>query len=490
MTCASDCPAQKNFFRNTRPRTLGQCDSKNDQCTFGQSYAEGSSWNAYQLKDNVWMGRHEADENEAANLQVRETELQFGCINHQTGMFSSQVSNGIMGFGRAKSTLVSALIKNKVIDHKVFGLCFAKDGGSVTFGATESDPRLRKAGKKLRWVPLLPSTSDWFTVEVTGVRVGDVKMTGSIAAFQQGKGTIVDSGTTDTYLPRAIAAQFQTAFKAATGMDFVGGKQYTMSAEQVGALPAVYFDLNNGEDQGGVTVAMPSSHYMDAVRPGTYRMRLYATESSGAILGANAMRNHDVIFDEENNRMGWVEADCHTPSVGTPVATPALIPTPAPAPVPTPAPTPRPTPYPTPSPTPPAVLTPSASDSSSFVTQQSKNQNDSTLLNQSSGSGVVQASGSTLLVGGIVLSLLLLAAVAMGYFAGARAGGPRPSSRGGTTTAGRDFSWARSGANDADGEFVNPLARPISRANSVANNPNAPLTTSTMALSNNRLATL
>jgi len=315
MTCATDCPAQKTFFRNTRPRTLGQCDASNDQCTFGQSYAEGSSWNAYQLKDQVWVGRHEDDENKDANLQVKETELQFGCINRQAGMFSSQVSNGIMGFGRADSTLISALTKNNVVDHKVFSLCFAKDGGSVTFGAPNSDTRLHAAGKKPRWVPLLPSRSNWYTVSVTGVRVGEVKMTGGTAAFNTGKGTIVDSGTTDTYLPRGVAAQFSTAFKAASGVEFVGGKQYTMSKAQVSALPAVYFDLNNGEDQGGVTVAMPASHYLDEVRPGTYRMRLYATESDGAILGANAMRDHDVIFDEENNRMGWVDADCHTPAV-------------------------------------------------------------------------------------------------------------------------------------------------------------------------------
>jgi len=326
MTCAADCPKQKNFFRNTSPRTLGQCDATNDQCTFGQSYAEGSSWNAYQLKDQVWIGRHEEDENKAANLQVKETELQFGCINRQAGMFSSQISNGIMGFGRADSTLISALTKNNVVDHKVFSLCFAEDGGSVTFGAPDSDKRLHKAGKKPRFVPLLPSRANWYVVDVTGVRVGDVKMTGGTAAFNTGKGTIVDSGTTGTYLPRRVAEQFKTAFDSATGMEFAGGKQYTLSGAQVSALPAVYFDLNKGEDQGGVTVAMPASHYLDEVRPGTYRMRLYATESDGAILGANTMLDHDVIFDEENNRMGWVEADCHTPAV---TATATAAPTPA-----------------------------------------------------------------------------------------------------------------------------------------------------------------
>merc|ERR1711918_209321 len=47
-------------------------------------------------------------------------------------------------------------------------------------------------------------------------------------------------------------------------------------------------------------------------------------------MGANTMRDHDVVFDEENGRIGWVEADCHTPNV--------IIPTPMPTPVPSPAP--------------------------------------------------------------------------------------------------------------------------------------------------------
>ena len=31
-----------------------------DRCTFGQSYTEGSSWNAYKVKDKVWIGYHES----------------------------------------------------------------------------------------------------------------------------------------------------------------------------------------------------------------------------------------------------------------------------------------------------------------------------------------------------------------------------------------------------------------------------------------------
>lgn len=37
------------------------------------------------------------------------------------------------------------------------------------------------------------------------------------AIFQRGKGIIVDSGTTDTYLPRSVAKGFSAAWEGATG---------------------------------------------------------------------------------------------------------------------------------------------------------------------------------------------------------------------------------------------------------------------------------
>lgn len=37
------------------------------------------------------------------------------------------------------------------------------------------------------------------------------------SVFQRGKGIIVDSGTTDTYLPKSVAKGFSNAWEAATG---------------------------------------------------------------------------------------------------------------------------------------------------------------------------------------------------------------------------------------------------------------------------------
>jgi hypothetical protein len=41
--------------------------------------------------------------------------------------------------------------------------------------------------------------------------------------YNNGKGTIVDSGTTDTYLPAAINSKFTSLFKSISGVGYSNG---------------------------------------------------------------------------------------------------------------------------------------------------------------------------------------------------------------------------------------------------------------------------
>jgi hypothetical protein len=67
------------------------------RCQFTQSYTEGSSWEAFQAKDVVYLGG--SDVLEAANPIDRQFSLQFmfGCLQKETGLFVTQLADGIMG---------------------------------------------------------------------------------------------------------------------------------------------------------------------------------------------------------------------------------------------------------------------------------------------------------------------------------------------------------------------------------------------------------
>jgi len=60
-----------------------------------------------------------------------------------------------------------------------------------------------------------------------------------------------------------------------------------------------------------IVVAMPPSHYMEySLKSEKYTSRIYFNEGRGGVLGANFMMGHDILFDVDNNRLGFSESEC------------------------------------------------------------------------------------------------------------------------------------------------------------------------------------
>lgn len=58
-------------------------------------------------------------------------------------------------------------------------------------------------------------------------------------------------------------------------------------------------------------LAIPAAHYMEFDPDnGKYVPRFYTEESSGSVLGANAMMGHNVYFDIARGRIGFAESNC------------------------------------------------------------------------------------------------------------------------------------------------------------------------------------
>jgi len=65
------------------------------------------------------------------------------------------------------------------------------------------------------------------------------------------------------------------------------------------------------ENPRDVVLAIPAAHYMEFDPDnGKYVPRFYTEESSGSVLGANAMMGHDVYFDIARGRIGFAESSC------------------------------------------------------------------------------------------------------------------------------------------------------------------------------------
>lgn len=85
------CDAKQHFRCQT-------CHEDKDVCKISQSYMEGSSWSATVVDDVLYLG-DEASANDSEMRTRFGTRFKFGCQYGETGLFITQVADGIMGLG-------------------------------------------------------------------------------------------------------------------------------------------------------------------------------------------------------------------------------------------------------------------------------------------------------------------------------------------------------------------------------------------------------
>jgi hypothetical protein len=286
-----------------------------NKCYFKQSYSEGSSWQAYKVRDTVWIGGK--DISSIKNADTWSTNFDFGCLSSETGLFRTQNVDGIMGMSSAENTLPWLLVKNKITKTKVFAMCFKIGGGILTIGGV--DPSVHIWNNKPSTVLYAKSYKPmgWFTVRLIDILfknplTGTSKSIGvPSTTYNTGKGVIVDSGTTDTYLPTPVRSNFEKTFK-----EFSNGIKYStnymqLSSKQRSELPTIIYRIQGLEEGSFIDIESLPSSYSDQDSTGKSTIfRIYLTERSGSVLGANFMNGHNVIFDAEQLKVGFAKSDC------------------------------------------------------------------------------------------------------------------------------------------------------------------------------------
>lgn len=268
-----------------------QC-SGNKKCEISQSYSEGSSWKAYKVKDEVYLaGGGPNDNRHATEFRLNFT---FGCQTYETGLFRTQLEEGIMGLSNQAETIPHQLFSQGKSKSKMFALCYRLGGGIITLGGV--DRRIHHSIDTIHFAKYKASGS-WYGVIVKNIQFqirggandGQLVEIGNalVSSFQSGKGSIVDSGTTDTYLPRSLSTAFSTKFKELTGMVYSNKEQH-LDSKQLEKIPNIVYTLQ-GVKSEDVVVTVLWSAYTEELKNGKRAFRVYLTESSGAVLGANFM---------------------------------------------------------------------------------------------------------------------------------------------------------------------------------------------------------
>lgn len=151
------------YFEWKNSSTAVVSDCKGKPCMMSQSYSEGSSWKAFKITDRVYIGGLTIDMVSSASKYT--VDFSFGCQTYETGLFRTQLADGIMGLSMADDTLPYILYAKKITITRIFALCFRVGGGIMTIGGVDQ----RVHGKaEIAYAKLL-KRSGWFTVNLVDV---------------------------------------------------------------------------------------------------------------------------------------------------------------------------------------------------------------------------------------------------------------------------------------------------------------------------------
>jgi len=164
----------------------------------------------------------------------------------------------------------------------------------------------------------------WFTVKVLDIFLTShsnitnttgplTSIGGTVFKCNAGKGTIVDSGTTDTYLPQVLHTPFVTLFRKFTnGLTYKNEIMHMTLEELKQKMPIIVIRLESIPTAATPFIDIPiyPESYFEQLGPKKFVPRIYLTEANGAVLGANFMNDYNVIFDIEQQRVGFAASDC------------------------------------------------------------------------------------------------------------------------------------------------------------------------------------
>jgi len=319
----------------------GSCTD--DQCITTANYLEGSYWSGYQATDDFFLGNNE---NQDVGNTLKNT-FTFVCQTSETGLFQTQLENGIIGLQDASMNMyLPKLLHNaKKIPENQFSLCLqgkrftSLDGfhaGLMTIGGIDSSyhssPMMyAQSGVgydvTIRSMYLLKSSS------------GSKKQQRKLADYIQvpilaeqtsyGGSHTVDSGTTITYFSPQFASGFKKEWKLLTGFDYNSNDDeaaYAFTDEQFSKLPTILVQLE-GRDENQTTkqigrkldsahgndvmLSFPPSHYLFKEGDDYYINFSFVDQGiNKGILGANIMQGHDVLFDQDKSRIGFADSTC------------------------------------------------------------------------------------------------------------------------------------------------------------------------------------
>ena len=281
----------------------------NNQCSFSISYSEGSRLAGFFNLQDIYFENINND-NIISNKYFT---LPIGCTTTETHLFVTQLADGIMGLNNGGKSFVSLLYRNNVISKDLFSICLGQKDGYFSIG--EIDTQYHKSN--ISYVPLIWGHNNFY-IRLHNMQVGDRKIqTNNYDIF-------IDSGTTISYFPNDIYNKIIKMFNShCDKKGFNCGKFQTIDNIGWCGMFKSQEERNDALDYYWPNITMNLEGYDYTLTPKEYYFEYNDKNKIGACigfegegsskitLGGTFMHGHDIIFDKDNQMIGFAEADCN-----------------------------------------------------------------------------------------------------------------------------------------------------------------------------------
>ena len=267
--------------------------------------------------------------------EIGAVDVTFGCTMEEKGSIFRQEADGLMGMGRANDMSMPVQLSRRHGLADVFSLCYNNftGGGALTFGRAkgmgDGEAHADHPENSLGFTPLKRTGNKNFygVVDVESMTMNGETF-GTEAEFAVGRGSVMDSGTTMTYVPASVFKKLTKALQDAAEknkddknlkLEKVAGPDPKYPDDVCYANPTATWD--NVHDffpnltitfKGGVALETPPGNYLFAhgKDPHAFCLGIMANGNAGALIGAISTRDVFVQYDVENSRIGFAKTDC------------------------------------------------------------------------------------------------------------------------------------------------------------------------------------
>uniref|UniRef100_A0A7N0VJP7 Peptidase A1 domain-containing protein n=1 Tax=Kalanchoe fedtschenkoi TaxID=63787 RepID=A0A7N0VJP7_KALFE len=285
---------------------LQSCKAENP-CNYRITYADESASMGFYVNDSVRLSQVTGD----FQTGWASGSVVFGCGSSQSGGLSSSngALDGIIGFGQSNSSLISQLAASGKVK-KIFGHCLDNIVGGGIFAIGEIvEPQVKST-------PILPNMLH-YNVALKSIEVGGNSLPISLDAYSgQGQGgAVIDSGTTLAYLPDDIYTPLvnqilarQPDLRLHTIDQVFTCFKYEDNVDD--GFPVVTFNF----DESVSLTVYPHEYFFEVQEDiwcfGWLTHGSDSSENPAILLGDMALSNRLVVYDLENQTIGWTEYNC------------------------------------------------------------------------------------------------------------------------------------------------------------------------------------